>query len=299
MLVGAYALLSRTGREQQEEFFALLAANPDVTGLEVPWSEGLSEFGADWLAAQLPEHWTVVVTSIPGTMAAIARDRAYGLASSDVAGAASALGATARLRNDVHRLNAARGARVVRAVELHSAPRRRESPSSADAFRASLEEVAGWDWDGAELLVEHVDAERSTHAPSKGFLGLDEEIAATAGLPVGIVINWARSAIELRDPDRAVEHIKAAAAAGVLRGLILSGVSAREWEDEHARFADSAIGLGDPASLLTRERAAAAIAAAGAVPYLGLKMGWRGAPDGAEPRATMIAQALGLIAEIS
>jgi hypothetical protein len=92
---------------------------------------------------------------------------------------------------------AARYAAVV-AVELHSAPTRGPAgvSSSVASFRVSLGELSGWDWHGAALVVEHCDAWNADHAPAKGFLSLQDELAAIEGMPVGISINWARSVRE-------------------------------------------------------------------------------------------------------
>src|SRR5438034_923832 len=75
----------------------------------------------------------------------------------------------------------------------------------ADAFRRSLDELRAWDWRGAALSVEHCDAFVPGQAPAKGFLALGAEIdairASHGATPVGVAVNWGRSAIEARDPE--------------------------------------------------------------------------------------------------
>ena len=101
-------------------------------------------------------------------------------------------------------------------------------PRRASALARSLETITGWDWDGAQILLEHVDAKVPGHAPAKGFLSLEDELDVISenSLPMGILINWGRSAIELRDAAHVIDHVAMARQAGVLKGLIFSGASA-------------------------------------------------------------------------
>ena len=59
-----------------------------------------------------------------------------------------------------------------------------------------------------------------------------------ADMRVGITINWGRSVIEGRDVKAPVEHIRMVKKAGLLRGLMFSGVSKDgpygAWLDSHA-----------------------------------------------------------------
>ena len=94
------------------------------------------------------------------------------------------------------------------------------------------------------MLLEHCDAAVPGQPFQKGFLTVDEEIAAlrTAnaclGSPVAAVVNWGRSAIEGRSAAAPLLHAAQLRAAGLLRGLFLSGCSATEaeygaWQDTH------------------------------------------------------------------
>jgi hypothetical protein len=61
---------------------------------------------------------------------------------------------------------------------------------------------------------------------------------------VGITINWARSAIEGKNLEKPLEHIKLAIEYNLLSGLIFSGVSMVDrnygsWKDTHMPFSKS------------------------------------------------------------
>ena len=113
----------------------------------------------------------------------------------------------------------------------------------------------------------------------------DEEIAVlkqvSAAVPQvswGLVINWARSAIEGRSAQTPLEHIKTAAASGWLRHVGFSSCADSEnawggpWADQHVPLAGTA--AAPEGSLLGAAEVAAAIAAAGDVSY-GLKIALR------------------------
>lgn len=291
MYIGAYAL---GWAEHESRGWGLLAGTPEISGLELPWSGLIHANGERWLLDNLPDHWRLVVTSIPGTMAVLASDPGYGLAGDDPE---AALGEMARLRDAVVSLNDTAGRSVVRAVELHGAPR----AGSAAVLGASLARISEWDWDGASLLLEHVDASVTSHEPEKGFLTLEEELDALAGLPVGVLINWGRSAIELRDADRVVDHLREARDAGGLGGLMFSGVAdsatayGGPWADQHLPIALADAELGEPSSLLTPARMRAALEAAGSLDVLGLKVSWRGEGATLESGAAMVARSVELL----
>ena len=293
-IVGTYAA-HPANPDDLDAFIAPLASSPLIGGLEVPFTGG----ALAWPAAAA-RGWVAVATDIPGTVQRNATDPAFGLASADEDGRGRALAFAGELRDAVAALSA-RGT-TVRAVELHSAPHRAGDP---DALTRSLTELAGWDWSGAQLLIEHCDADSDTHVPEKGYLSLDAELAvlrrlADAGVPVGCGLNWGRSAIEGRSPDTALEHVRTAVASGLLRCLMFSGVSGEDtefgpaWLDMHLPPAGM---TGAPASsLLTRERIADARAAAGpAVGLVGFKMGLRPVELPAAERAARLLEIADLI----
>jgi hypothetical protein len=94
---------------------------------------------------------------------------------------------------------------------------------------------------------------------------------------VGILVNWARSVIESRNPDTPIEHLSRAREAGVLAGVMFSGCSpvATEfgypWIDAHLAAAEV---QGAPASsLLTRHEIERCLATSGPLPITGFKIG--------------------------
>lgn len=270
----------------------------DLAGLELPFTGVLHARDEAWLAARLRPEWRFVVTVLPGTMDRLKEDPPFGLASADPGGRERALRFTEDARLAVQRLNAALGREAVAAVAVHSAPRLGGSGalSSPEAFADSLSVLRAHDWEGAELLVEHCDAAVAARAPDKGFLRLEDECAAvglSAGrTPARVLINWARSAIETRSAEGPLQHLRRAREAGLLAGLFFSGATPSDpdygaWKDSHAPFSTAR-----PSSLLTPAAAKAALAEAGAVDYLGLKIQPLPAALDTDARLAMVADGL-------
>ena len=216
-------------------------------------------------------------------MARVGEDAVYGLASRSVDGRRAAVEDVARMRDDSLRLNDAQSRAVVAAVELHTAPR--GTAATPGALAESLAEIASWDWDGAQLVIEHCDAWIDGQIPAKGFLSLRDEVDAVeaSGTSVGISLNWGRSAIEGRDPATALRHIGLARSRGMLRGLMASGAADRAthfgppWIDAHLPFASSeTVVHGERHSLMTEERFTESVVAAGGLDWVGLKVGVAG-----------------------
>jgi len=272
-------------------FLARLAESDLVGGLELPFVDD----EARWSLDLLPTHWAHVVTAVPATAIRARADADYGLASPDEDGRRAALAVTATLRDTVDRV-VQRGATVL-AVELQSAP---GGTGDRAAFTRSLAEIAGWEWAGARLVVEHCDAAVGTHEPEKGFLGLDDELAAVAevGAGVGICVNWARSVIETRTPGGAVAHAARAAGAGLLAGLMFSGVADTRvgdfpaWADAHLPPAPH-----EPASLLGEHEIGQTLAAVSALDFLGVKVGARSGDRTPTERADGVLSALAMVAQ--
>lgn len=279
-IVGAYAAAPR-GLEPGPPFRSYVddvLGLPAVDGLEVPFLDA----GSPWndpaslhATAAGSEH---VLTMIPATIMALAAAPAQGLASSDDGGRKQAVEQLRRAFEFVTAVNEGPGGRFT-AVELHSAPR--HPHTSADAFRASLDEALAWDWSGVRLLVEHSDAHSDTHEPAKGFLPLADELAVAEERGLGVVVNWGRSAIETRDAGGPREHVAAAARRGLLAGLVFSGVSDADtldgpaWADLHLPIRDWSAGpiAADAASsLLTSAEVTECVRAAGGPAYLGVKV---------------------------
>lgn len=299
VIVGAYAASpAHTTWDPllEAEYYEQLAAVPGLRGLELPWLGGLHPHDDRWLLKSLPSAWDLVVTDVGGTVIRLSEDPRYGLGSRDAVGRRAAVDDVARLRDDVDRLNQAVGRRAVIAVELHSAPL--ASNGDSESLAQSLTEICGWDWGGARVLIEHCDTLVEGHIPEKGYLSLPDELSAIelSETPVGIALNWGRSAIELRDADRVLDHI--ALAANHLSALVFSGASSLSsafgsaWTDAHLPFATE-----ESTSLLNADRAAAALAAAGRLDWVGLKMGWRPVDAPIADRVRMIADGIRLIGE--
>lgn len=312
VIVGAYAASPAHGHwdpELEQEFFRALAEVPGVRGLELPWTGSVHPHDDDWLYAHFPRDLDAVLTSIPGTMTRLRHEPRFGLASTDAEGRAAAVRQALAIGEAAKRLNDACGRAAVLAIELHSAPSIvAGATGSSDALRASLAAlVETGDWDDAALVIEHCDAAVPGRIPEKGFLALEEELTAVDGLPdtIGVSINWGRSAIELRDPDRVAAQVEQAAQSGRLHAMVFSGASDRPssfgpaWVDAHHPLAPLPDGAefpgAEPASLLTLPRLRAAVAAAGPVRWAGVKFGWAdaGAPVG--PRIAMIEAAARLL----
>ena len=278
MIAGAYP----AAPPDQEPFLAHLAASPLVSGLELPFVDD----EARWLPHLLPAHWANVVTAAPVTAIRGRTDPAYGLASTDETGRRAALAVTRALRDAV-----ARSGLTVIAVELQSAPAR---TGDLDSFVRSLTEIAGWDWSGARLVIEHCDAHVPAHPPEKGFLSLDAELTAAAEVGMGVVVNWARSAIETRTVDGPTDHV--AQAGERLAGVLFSGVAPTQvgdfpaWADAHLPPAPH-----EPASLLTADAIAATLAKSGDLEFTGVKVGARSGDRTPVDRAEGVLAALAMV----
>lgn len=273
-VVGAYASMPPDAQEQ-EGYYRLLGEQNWISGAELPFPGSLADSGMlKRLSYMLPDQWEHnTVTAIPGTMKRVWADPAAGLASSDADGRAAALGFIRSIRDAVDRLAQLKGKNTVSYIELHSAP---TAGACADSMRASLEEVLRWQWNGSRLAIEHCDRYIEGRKPEKGFLPVEDEIAAAKELGIGIIINWGRSAVEGRDAVTPYSHIAQAGDSGVLAGVMFSGAGPAgtqygySWIDGHLPMAPD-----EPASLMDAEqirRCADRARKAGTVKYLGAKV---------------------------
>jgi hypothetical protein len=248
-IVGAYVAspcLDQWQPDLEIAYYNGLKKNPNIRGLEHPIYGNLHRDDDEWFLENIDPEWDFVFTCIPGVMNSMQNDPSFGLASNNPEGRARAIAFHARVLTALQKLNARLGRKCVIAVQIHSAPIRRSMiDSSPKAFSQSLQELSSWNWQGAQLVVEHCDAFiPNQHVPEKGFLTLDEEIMAInnsnrdSNSKVGLMVNWARSAIEGRSAETPVEHIQQIRRAGLLRGLIFSGCTDQEseygvWRDKH------------------------------------------------------------------
>lgn len=249
----------------------------DLAGVEHPYWDRLHRWDDAWFLDNLPSDWTLLLTTLPGTMDRLKEDPRFGLASADKDGRRKALDVLEGCRRVIQHLHKYLGRRVVKAVMVHSAPRLGGvAKSDLEAFSDSLTVLRSGDWDGASLLVEHCDAFKAGQTPDKGFLAIEDEVVAvrrsSGTTPLSMLINWGRSAVESRSVAGPIEHIQRAVDAGLLGGLFFSGATAShpsygDWRDSHAPFQATV-----PESILTADAAARALKEAGDPPFLGLKM---------------------------
>lgn len=312
--VGAYAsspCTSGWNPELEASFYNELKALGNVKGLEHPFlGESLHAHDDEWFLNNISPDWNFVFTCVPGTMAAIGNTPEFGIASDDDAGREQALAFMARARDAIAKLNAHAGRRVVTAIEMQTAPNQSKASSSAMSLEKSLETMLSWDWQGAQIVIEHCDTYIDGQKPAKGFLTLADEIQAIQAVNkkldanVGVVINWGRSVIEARSVNGALDHIKQAKAAGVLAGLMFSGVSDQEspygtWADTHMPAAQSeSATIGATGSLMTEAQVHQCIHAAEAssLDIVGVKLGVRPKDESLENRVAYNREALAIIA---
>ncbi|MER6528595.1 DUF4862 family protein [Streptomyces sp. NPDC001508] len=288
-VLGAYPA-EPEGTDDKREFYRRLADIPGIGGLEVPFTPLRHGPGELRMPSRLPEHWHLVLTALPATVAATGMDPCFGLASADDCGRAAALAVHREMRDTVHRLAHQYGPGTVRAVLVHSAP----GTAEPAALARSLAELATWDWAGARLLVEHCDAPRPGRRPAKGYLTLPQELQAIEAAgddSIGLLVNWGRSVLEERSEEGAVRHLRQAAFAGRLAGLVFSGVAAtgtaygEPWSDGHLPVATEP---GAPESLLTPELAHAAAAEARTAWLFGAKFAVRPRTVGLDERMAIV-----------
>lgn len=289
--LGAYAASpNQTGWDAQLEsrYYTELKKLPQLKGLEHPFLGSLHPHSDDWFLANIAPQWDYVFTCIPGIMNALSQNAQFGLAATDGAGRAAALAFMHQAQQAIIKLNSHLGRQAVKAIMVQTAPARHKAASSTAALQASLTAMAQWDWQGASILIEHCDAYTPAHEPSKGFLALQDEIAvlqqvqADSTQRFGMVLNWGRSVFETRQVDGALQHILQVKAAGLLRGVMFSGVSDvpseyGAWRDSHQPPQNSAQVLhGEPGSWMTEQAMHQCLAACnGATDIIGAKIGIR------------------------
>ncbi|MDO4412232.1 DUF4862 family protein [Cutibacterium sp.] len=270
-IVGAYAAMPQAVAER-EAFYRGLADTGWVDGIEIPYRDGL-DADPRWLADQLRDRFTdCAVTAIPGTMGHLADDPEFGLASPDEGGRQRAMAWIAGLVDDVRSLHTMVGHRVVRFVEIHSAPSNHAEPTALKASLAELSTV--FDDAGLIPVLEHCDATGGVGPGEKEFLSLDDEITAISGSDVRVTINWGRSVVESHDPNLPTRHVARLVDAGLLGGVMVSGAGPAAtqygpaWGDAHLPLKDD-----ESTSLLTTELVGAFISAAhGQQSYQGIKI---------------------------
>ncbi len=301
LLLGAYAMAPADPADQ--EWFYAGVELLGVAGLELPLlPESALSPDLAWIERHARPAWDLLVTCIPTVMGRLGSAPGYGLASNDEAGRQQALADVARARELAQRLADQHGRRRVVAIQVHSAPG--PAGGSPDALARSLEQILRWDLAGARVLVEHCDTVIPGQTAAKGFLSIQDEIAAivaagtgSGASTAGLSINWGRSALEGRCTQTPVGHVRAAAAAGVLGAVVFSGAAdsptswGPPWSDTHIPPRGRAPGLAaSSGSLLSHREITATLRAAGDVPLLAVKVSVR--PDSANvPTRLAVARA--------
>lgn len=228
--------------ELESLYFKALAAYPEVIGIEHPFRIKSEKYSLQWLKNNVPNHWSIILTTIPTFLELAAQNRFVGLAATNEADRKEAVEIMRALSAYIVNVNSEFGRKVIKAVHFHAAP-----PSTEIALRAnkaalvkSLHEVKQMNWGDVELNLEHCDALIPGQKPDKGFMSLQDEIEAlTIVGGFGVVLNWARSVIEGRSVDHALKHVDLAQTADLLKGYFFSGCTDNSnsvysaWKDSH------------------------------------------------------------------
>ena len=289
-----YASFADKNKENDAQYLSGLQDLAHIAGLELPFYGDLSESNSDKLLRTLPKHWDYIVTLLPGTMQALSKQSDIGLASQTADGRKAAMNRMTLVHRRVHEINQRCGRSAVRAIELHSAPTK--PFGNTQALYSSLEELQTWDWQGADLILEHCDTWRSDGASIKGFLSLREELGVLKDLDIRLGLNWGRSVIEERDPEGAMKHI--AAAGEQLGSFFFSGTALDDpqygsWADSHAPLQLDSGGVWNPSQgLLTPARVSQTCRALADRP--GVLLGIKVQPS---PASLTIAQRLDFLAQ--
>lgn len=266
----------------ESQYFQALSENPDIIGIEHPCFFGSEKYPLSWLLENISDHWSIIITALPLFMNEMKKTPCLGLASEKEEARKQAVSLMKNISQYAETLNNTFGKSVVKAVHFHSLPRNDHEATrgNEEALKRSLDEIKGFNWQGVALNLEHCDAYIPGQLPDKGFLLLDEEINAlrTVG-DYGLVLNWARSAIEGRSILEPLKHIAMAKKSGLLKGFFFSGCTDKTdsdygaWKDTHMPPQNIINGdyLNDD-SILGRQEIQAALNSLGKEIYLGIKV---------------------------
>ena len=248
LFIGAYATsptLFKWDEDKEREYFSNIKNSLNLKGIEIPFYGELHEYNEELFLSLLDSKWEYILTSLPGTIKRLESNLHFGIASDDEKGRLEAIDFYKKANDVIKRINDYFGTQKVISMVLASAPSLKSDKisSSSKSLIKSLNEIVKWDWFGTKLVIEHCDSGREIN-PVKGFLSLDEEIEAISEVnkkitnPIGLTINWGRSAIEMRSARGPVEHVRKAFQNNVLSGLMFSGTSPKselygEWSDLH------------------------------------------------------------------
>ncbi len=290
-IIGAYATAPSLGvkenKKMEAQFYEQIQSIDYMRGLEIPFlGKEVHCFGSDFLFDLIRPDWENVISCIAGTMDGIAENANFGIASDDEQGRKEAVAMHKRANQLLHKMNDRYGRQSIIAIEIATGPTIpvKGVSASKESLLHSLEEILAWDWGGAKIVIEHCDVSREGEPIVKGFQKLEQEIEVLKSLAsdheVGILINWARSAIEGRSSQTPVEHLKMATEHNLLSGLIFSGTSSADalygsWNDNHMPFAQAFdVKYFEENSLLTQEAVQDSLAAVDfeKLDYIGVKL---------------------------
>lgn len=225
----------------ESQFYHHLAKSSEILGIEQPLYLDSKRYPLNWLRENISDHLSMIITTLPVFMNLAQSDPLLGLASIHEKHRSAAVRVMENINQQIHELNQMFSRKVVSAIHFHSLPKNKEElRGNKAALAKSLQEIKTMDWLGAELNLEHCDAQLSLHEVDKGFLLLEDELEALNQVGgFGLVLNWARSAIECRSVDGPIKHIQMAKQANLLRGFFFSGCTDNPtseyglWKDTH------------------------------------------------------------------
>ena len=67
--------------ELERDYFQALAGRSEIIGIEHPFSLDSARYPLDWLVRNIPDHWSMIITTLPIFMGMIKEDSYVGLAS--------------------------------------------------------------------------------------------------------------------------------------------------------------------------------------------------------------------------
>ncbi len=216
-IIGAYASapsLFSNDQTQEEIFYELLKERvKSIKGLEIPFNgENIHNFGDDFLIQILDDQWSNVITAVPASFMNLKKNKHFGLASDNHEGRDLALSCHKKLNNIVREINDKKGKSCISHIQLCSSPSfpKKDVKSSEDSLLSSIENIMTWDWDGANLVIEHCDSHGADGLYQKGFMPIEAELRVVdyfqkSGL--GMVLNWGRSVLEGQSTQTILDHI--------------------------------------------------------------------------------------------
>lgn len=233
--ISAYATAYDWGAQSEIAYFKALSGNSKIIGIEHPFIPNSEKYNFNFLKNNIPNHWSIIITLVPATMLELKKNNYFGLASINETGRTAAVKLMEETSAYIKSLNNLFERKIVKAVHFQSAPKNNteEIRGNASALKKSLQEINHLDWHDTKLNLEHCDAYTPNFLPQKGFLTLEDEIDIISdNKNMGIVLNWARSAIEARSADHVLKHIQLTQNANLLKGFFFSGCDTN-WKDNH------------------------------------------------------------------